>query len=77
MPDRAPRGMMLTACIFGVIPYVNFLIGLPIMWTIAVCMLQSSVNRVARLGPTSWDANTYGVPPGGNFPPLPPAPPRY
>ena len=74
MPDRAPRGMMLTACIFGVIPYVNFLIGLPIMWTIAVCMLQSSVNRVAALGPTSWDANTYSPPQVGNFPPLPPGP---
>jgi len=62
LPYRAPRGMLLTACIFGVIPYVNLLIGLPIMWTIAVCMLQSSVNKVAALSPTSWDASALPPP---------------
>jgi hypothetical protein len=58
--DSAPRGMMLAACIVGVIPYVNILIGLPIIWTIAVCLLQSSVNKVASLGPDTWDATVPG-----------------
>jgi hypothetical protein len=58
--DTAPRGMMLAACIVGVIPYVNIFIGLPIIWTIAVCLLQSSVNKVAALGPDTWDASLPG-----------------
>ena len=56
LPDRAPRGLLLAACIFTVIPYVNILIGIPIMWTITVCFLQSSVNKIAALPPDSWDA---------------------
>ena len=56
LPTRSPRSMLLTACIFGVIPYVNFVIGIPIIWTIAVCMLQSSVNKAAALSPDDWDA---------------------
>lgn len=55
LPDRAPRAMVLTATIFGAIPYVNLLIGIPIMWTIAAPMLQASVNRIAALPPTQWD----------------------
>jgi hypothetical protein len=56
--NSAPRGMAIAACIFTVIPYVNLLIGIPIMWTILVCMLQSTVNKVASLPPTQWDAST-------------------
>lgn len=52
----APRGLVLASCIVSVIPYVNILVGFPILWTIAVCRLQSTVNRVARLSPTEWDA---------------------
>jgi hypothetical protein len=59
LPDRGPRGMVMAACIFSVIPYVNFLIGFPIIWTIAACMLQSTVNKVAALPPNSWDPTTY------------------
>lgn len=55
---RAPRGLALATCITSVIPYVNMVIGFPIMWTITVCRLQSAVNRVAALPPTSWDAST-------------------
>jgi hypothetical protein len=54
--DSAPRGMLLAACIVGVIPYVNLFIGLPVIWTIAVCLLQSSVNKVADLDASTWDA---------------------
>jgi hypothetical protein len=58
--DSAPKGMLLAACIVGVIPYVNLFIGLPILWTIAVCLLQSSVNKVADLGADTWDASQPG-----------------
>lgn len=57
LPDRAPRDVMLAASVLTVIPYVNILIGLPILWTIATCMLQSKVNKLAELGPDSWDAS--------------------
>jgi len=56
LPERAPRGLLIAACICTVIPYVNFFVGIPILWTIAVCMLQSTVNRIARLSPSDWDA---------------------
>ena len=57
---EAPRGIVLAACILTVIPYINLAIGIPILWTIAVCMLQSTVNRVAKLSPTEWDASVSG-----------------
>lgn len=59
---RAPRGLALAACVLTVIPYVNVLIGIPILWTITVCMLQSTVNQVAQLSPSEWDASTLGAP---------------
>ncbi len=55
---RAPRGLALAACICSVIPYVNLVIALPILWTVTVCVLQSRVNRVAALPPTQWDASS-------------------
>ena len=54
----APRGLVLGAAICTVIPYINILIGIPILWTIATCMLQHSVNQIAALPPTSWDATS-------------------
>jgi hypothetical protein len=54
----APRGLATAASIFTVIPYLNILIGIPIMWTITTCMLQHSVNEIAALPPTSWDATS-------------------
>jgi hypothetical protein len=57
LEPHAPRGLTLAACICSVIPYVN-LISLPIIWTIAAARLQSTVNRVAELPPTEWDAST-------------------
>jgi hypothetical protein len=59
LPMTGPRGMVMATCILGVIPYVNILIAFPIMWTIAVGMLQSTVNKVAALPPNSWDPTTY------------------
>lgn len=58
LEPRAPRGLALATCIMSVIPYVNLVIGLPIMWTITVCRLQSTANRIAALPPTAWDAST-------------------
>ena len=48
---EAPKGLMVACSVFGVIPYINFLIGWPIMWTIGVCFLQSSINKLCALGP--------------------------
>lgn len=61
LPDSAPKGLLTAAAVMTVIPYVN-LIGIPIMWTIAACVLQSKVNRVAELGPTTWDATLSANP---------------
>jgi hypothetical protein len=66
LPKRAPRGLVLTACIFSMIPYLN-LITLPILWTIAVCRLQSTVNQIAELRPADWDA-TLAMLPSPAFP---------
>lgn len=56
LPDRAPKGLLTAACVLTVVPYVNLIIGIPVLWTIGVCVLQSKVNRVAQLSPTTWDA---------------------
>lgn len=64
----APRGLILAACILTVIPYVNIFIGLPIVWTIAVCLLQASVNDLATMGPDSWDASLPEGQPEGHGP---------
>jgi hypothetical protein len=70
-PERSPRGLVLAACILSVIPYVNLVIG-PILWTIVACFLQSTINRVAALSPTDWDATVPGIQPGMQMP-QPPA----
>lgn len=45
-----PRGLMIATSIMSVIPYVNILLGFPIMWTIAVCYYQRAINRLAMAG---------------------------
>jgi hypothetical protein len=65
--ERAPRGLVLAACIVTVIPYLNMLIAIPVLWTIAVCMLQSTVNRVAGLSPMQWDATVGPATPSPAF----------
>lgn len=54
--SRAPRGYLIATCVMSVIPYIGWFIGAPIMWLIAVCLLQSKVNQVASLPATQWDA---------------------
>lgn len=50
LPERIPRGLVLATAICSVIPYVNILIGLPILWTITVCFYQRAINRLVVAG---------------------------
>lgn len=54
--SRAPRGLLIATCVCSVIPYIGWFFLGPIMWLIAVCVLQAKVNAVAALPPTQWDA---------------------
>lgn len=60
-PERAPKGLLIAACVTCVIPYFA-LVAIPTIWTIAVCLLQSTANKVAQLGPGEWDATEIGFP---------------
>ena len=51
MRQRAPRGLLLACSIFTLIPFVNLIFGIPVLWTIGVSMLQATVNEVAALDP--------------------------
>ncbi|MGE0547336.1 MAG: hypothetical protein AB7O24_08925 [Kofleriaceae bacterium] len=62
LPRHAPKGLLIASSVLSVIPYVNIFIGLPIMWTITACCLQSTVNKVAALSPTDWDGATNALP---------------
>lgn len=59
--ERAPKGLLIAACVASVIPYFG-LIAIPTLWTVAVCLLQSTVNKVAELAPGDWDATEIGYP---------------
>lgn len=48
--DSAPRGMVLAAAVVSMIPYIN-LLSLLVLWTIATCLLQHSINKLVELGP--------------------------
>ncbi len=48
--EEAPKALFLTAAILTVIPYLGVL-TIPILWTIAACMLQYRINRLIELGP--------------------------
>ena len=45
-PDGTDRGLMITLAIFGMIPYLNILLGVP-LYTIGVYKLQKQINRLA------------------------------
>jgi len=53
LPRSNLRGLAITACIFQVIPYINFLIGYPFIWPIYIGMMQSSINQLARQSATT------------------------
>ncbi|HHH10859.1 MAG TPA: hypothetical protein ENK23_02125, partial [Sorangium sp.] len=55
------RGMVIAAAVFGIIPYINVLIGWPIMWLILAVQFQQAVNRLTELPPPAVAA---GAQPG-------------
>lgn len=72
---RAPWGFMIACAVMTVIPYINILIGFPIMWTIGACLMQSSVNRLCEISqappelgappPSLPELDPYAKPPAG------------
>lgn len=54
--ESAPSGLVLASAILSVIPYFNLLLGIPILWCISACILQSRINRLIELGPVEIDA---------------------
>jgi hypothetical protein len=55
LPDGVPRGLVIAAAVVGAIPYVNFLIGFPVLWPIAIAYFQHAANALAAL-PRDGDA---------------------
>jgi hypothetical protein len=37
---------VLATAIVSVIPYVNLIVGVPILWTITACFYQRAINRL-------------------------------
>lgn len=79
LPNQAPKGLATAACILTLIPYIGWAIAWLFLWPIVVGRLQSTINRVAALPPTQFDATllpapAYGVPmaPYGLAAPPPP-----
>jgi hypothetical protein len=69
LPNRAPRGLVLTACIFTVIPYIGWLLAYLIFWPIAGGKLQVAVNEAAALPTHHFDATlVHGTPYGAPAP---------
>ena len=42
--------MVLASAILSVVPYFGF-ISILLLWPIATCLLQASINKLVRLGP--------------------------
>lgn len=79
LPNAAPKGLATAACILTLIPYIGWAIAWLFLWPIVTARLQSTINRVAALPPTQFDATllpapAYGVPmtPYGMAAPPPP-----
>ncbi len=53
LPPGNLKGMATTACIFQIIPYLNFLVGYTIITPIFIGQLQSSVNELVRTSATT------------------------
>lgn len=68
LPPSNLQGMATTMSVFSVIPYINFLIGFPIISPIFLGMMQSSVNQLAKTSATTGPRRTVPtqtVPAGG------------
>jgi prepilin-type processing-associated H-X9-DG protein len=48
LPRSNLKGMATAACVFQVIPYINFLLGYTLIFPIFAGLLQSSFNQLAR-----------------------------
>lgn len=79
LPNAAPKGLLTATCILNFIPYAGWAVNWLILWPIANARLQTTINRIAALPPTSFDATllpapAYGVPmaPYGLAAPPPP-----
>ncbi|MEI6085095.1 MAG: DUF1559 domain-containing protein [Verrucomicrobiota bacterium] len=58
LPPKNLTGLATTACIFQVIPYVNLLIGLPIIFPIFAGMMQANVNELVATSATTTTRTT-------------------
>jgi len=61
LPPGNLRGLATTACIFQVIPYINFLLSYTLITPIFIGMMQSSVNQLARTSATTAPRATLTV----------------
>ncbi len=79
LPERAPRGLLLTAAILSVIPYIGWALAYLIFWPLATGVLQARINRLAELPPTSFDVGlVHPQPPGaGPYGLAAPPPPNW
>lgn len=66
-PNGTSRGLMLTLSILGMIPYLNFLIGIP-LYSIGVYKLQKQINRLAKEREALPPAPPFALPPGSHYP---------
>ena len=48
-PEAVSRGLAMTTCVLGVIPYVNILVAYPILMSILTAQVQSAANRLAEM----------------------------
>jgi type II secretory pathway pseudopilin PulG len=69
LPPSNLRGLATTACVFQVIPYVNVLLGLTIMFPVFLGVMQSSVNQLAVTSATTQPRGT--LPSAGAAPGMP------
>jgi len=68
LPASNLSGLATTACIFQILPYLNFLIGYLILTPIFIGTMQASVNQLARTSATTAPQTTLPastVPPRG------------
>jgi hypothetical protein len=56
LEEKGPHGIVLAAAICTVLPVLPFcLVSILVLWCIASCMLQSSINRLVDLGAVEPD----------------------
>jgi hypothetical protein len=59
LPDRVPRGLVIAAAVVGVVPYVNVVLGFPVLWPIAIAYFQRAANELATLPRDGADAALF------------------